>query len=318
MVLGVSGCGKTTLLRAIAGFHRPQRGVVRIGPRIVSDAHRFIPPERRDLGIVFQSYALWPHMTVAGNVGFGLTRIGAAERRRRVLTALEQVGLAGLAERRPAELSGGQRQRVALARCLAKAPGIVLMDEPLANLDPALRGSVQLEFASMHRRLASTFVYVTHDQAEALALADRIALMKDGRILQCDAPRAMWDRPRNADVARFLGSGMLIDATVVSHEIDGRCRVALDRAEFQARCSAGQRPGPARLCLRAHDLALEAGAPLVAVVLDNRYQGNHWLVRAALGRAGGTELEIAHRGEPPALGAQTGICLLDGWILPPE
>lgn len=315
VVLGASGCGKTTLLRAIAGFHRPAEGVVRLGQRMVSAPSRFVPPEDRGIGIVFQSYALWPHMTVAGNVGFGLGHIGPIERRQRVARALAQVGLAAMAGRRPAELSGGQRQRVALARCLAKAPGIVLMDEPLANLDPALRGAMQREFAAMRRELASTFVYVTHDQAEALALADRIALMEAGRILQCAAPQAIWERPESAGVARFLGC-LLIEAVVLSAPAGGCCRTAVGSSEIIARCRPTQDPGPARLAVRPHDLALADDAPLSATVLDGRYQGSHWLVRVAPHLENVMELEIAHRGEPPAAGARVGLSVLDGWVVP--
>ncbi|MGH7155325.1 MAG: ABC transporter ATP-binding protein [Acetobacteraceae bacterium] len=316
VVLGASGCGKTTLLRAIAGFHPPDNGQILFNGRIVSGNGCFIPPEQRDLGIVFQSYALWPHMTVSGNVGFGLTGGRPEERRRRVAAALELVGLAAMASRRPAELSGGQRQRVALARCLAKAPAVVLMDEPLANLDPELRDAVQREFVSMHRRLGSTFVYVTHDQAEALALADRIALMQGGRILECDEPQTIWSRPRSAVAARFLGGGTLVDVAVAATAINGRCNVVLGGTELAARCGIAQAAGPAVLRVRPNDLALDAGGPLSAVVKDVRYRGSDWLVRVTLDGVEGTELEIVHRGVPPPEGARIGIRVLDGWVLP--
>ena len=316
VVLGASGCGKTTLLRAIAGFHPPDDGQILFNGRIVSGNGRFIPPEQRDLGIVFQSYALWPHMTVAGNVGFGLAVSSSAERRRRVSAALELVGLDSLATRHPAELSGGQRQRVALARCLAKAPAVVLMDEPLANLDPDLRDAVQREFVSMHQRLGSTFVYVTHDQAEALALADRIALMRGGRILECDEPQTIWSQPRSAEAARFLGGGTLIDVVAAEAAADGRCTVVLGGTELLARCAPAQAAGPAVLCVRPHDLALQADGPLFGVVKDARYRGSHWLVRVTLDAGAGTELEIVHCGVPPPEGGRTGIRVQDGWVLP--
>ena len=319
VVLGASGCGKTTLLRVIAGFHRPQSGSVRIGAEMVSGPGRFVPPEQRELGIVFQSYALWPHMSVVGNVGFGLDRLGRVERRDRVAQALRQVGLDGHGSRRPAELSGGQRQRVALARCLAKSPGIVLLDEPLANLDPALRGSVQREFVAMHARLRSTFVYVTHDQTEALALADRIALLEHGRILQCDTPRTIYECPAGAAVARFMGNAVLLAGHQIADETGGRAPVGFAGTEWLLRAPAARRSGPATLCVRAHDLALEPAAlvgTLGAAVLDARYQGSHWLVRVVLDAVPATPLDIVHRGEPPGGGARVGVRILDGWVLP--
>jgi iron(III) transport system ATP-binding protein len=187
-ILGASGCGKTTLLRQIAGFDKLDAGRILIGDTVVSAVHHHIPPERRRIGIVFQSYALWPHMSVAENVAYGLTVGGVKdpERARRVAAALTLVELEGFADRRPALLSGGQRQRVALARCLVTEPSLVLLDEPLANLDVNLRASMEDEFARFHARTATTMIYVTHDQAEAMALADHIAVM-GSRLLQVRA-----------------------------------------------------------------------------------------------------------------------------------
>ena len=319
VVLGASGCGKTTLLRVIAGFHRPSTGEVRIGGEVVSGDNRFVPVEDRGLGIVFQSYALWPHMSVAGNVGFALARRGVsrAERHRRVIHALQQVGLEDYATRRPTELSGGQRQRVALARCLAKAAGIVLLDEPLASLDRALRGAMQDEFVAMHQRLGSTFVYVTHDQSEALTLADRIALMQQGRILQCDAPRVIFDCPATPAVARFVGGGCLLPAIVLAPPTDGRTTVRVADTDWLVRAGPATAPGPVTLCVRPHNLALRQAAAFGsarAVVLDARYQGSQWLVRVRLDN--GTELDAAHAGEPPVRGDGIGLQILDGWVVP--
>ena len=178
-MLGASGCGKTTLLRQIAGFDKVESGRIVIGDTVVSAIDRHVPPERRRIGIVFQSYALWPHMTVAENVAYGLTVAGVKdpERARRVDAALALVELDGFGERRPSMLAGGQRQRVALARCLVTEPTLVLLDEPLANLDVHLRAAMEDEFADFHARTGTTMVYVTHDQSEAMALADRIAVM---------------------------------------------------------------------------------------------------------------------------------------------
>ena len=206
-ILGPSGCGKTTLLRQIAGFDKPDAGSIRIGDTVVSAPAQHVPPERRRIGIVFQSYALWPHMTVAENVGYGLDVAGVKdpERRQRVNAALALVELEGFADRRPALLSGGQRQRVALARCLVTEPSLVLLDEPLANLDVHLRAAMEREFARFHERTGTTMVYITHDQAEAMALADRIVLMREGRIEQQGTPEELYHRPATLFAARFFG-----------------------------------------------------------------------------------------------------------------
>ena len=196
-LLGPSGCGKTTLLRLFAGFEVPDEGELALEGVTVSRAGWALPPEDRRIGMVFQSYALWPHMSVAENVGFSLRVRGMAaeERRKRVAEALDLVGLADFASRRPAQLSGGQRQRVALARCMAMRPALVLLDEPLANLDPHLREAMQSEFRRLHREIGATFVYVTHDQAEAMALADRIVVMDRGRIEQIGEPQQIYREP---------------------------------------------------------------------------------------------------------------------------
>ena len=264
-VLGPSGCGKTTLLRLVAGFERLSAGQIHIGGKLVSDRNGSVPPEKRRVGIVFQNYALWPHMTVAENVGYSLKVAGIdkAEARRKVDEALALVDLTGLAERRPANLSGGQRQRVALARCLVAAPSLVLFDEPLANLDVHLRSAMEDEFAAFHKRSGTTIVYITHDQAEAMALADRIAVMDRGRLAQLATPRQLYNEPANEMVASFIGQGIVLPAKVLSHEQDGRLRVEVLGQEVSVRCRAGDAPRPqASVCLRASDLAAAgAGEP---------------------------------------------------------
>ena len=217
-----------------------------------------MPPERRRIGIVFQSYALWPHMTVAENVAYGLTVAGVRdpERARRVEAALALVELDGFAERRPALLSGGQRQRVALARCLVTEPSLVLLDEPLANLDVHLRASMEDEFARFHARTGTTMIYITHDQAEAMALADRIAVMDSGRVLQVATPSQLYREPADATVAGFIGEGMVVPVEVVDGRRRGRCRVDLFGFRVRMRCAPAQRPTrAARACLRAGNLA---------------------------------------------------------------
>ncbi|HTF52106.1 MAG TPA: ABC transporter ATP-binding protein [Pseudonocardia sp.] len=202
-LLGPSGCGKSTTLRVIAGYLRPAEGQVLIGGR---DATR-VPPQRRNIGMVFQSYALFPHLSVAENVAFGLRmrKVGKLERTRRVGEALELVGLGQLAARKPGQLSGGQQQRVALARAVVIRPDVLLLDEPLSNLDARLRIQLRSELARVQRETGLTAVLVTHDQEEALALADRMAVLRDGRIAQQGSPREVFERPRNRFVAQFLG-----------------------------------------------------------------------------------------------------------------
>jgi ABC-type Fe3+/spermidine/putrescine transport system ATPase subunit len=202
-LLGPSGCGKTTTLNIIGGFVTPSAGSVFIRGRRVDE----LPPHRRDVNTVFQSYALFPHMSVRANVGFGLKMAGVprAEAAARVRDALEMVGLEELETRLPAELSGGQQQRVAVARALVNRPAVLLLDEPLGALDLKLRKRLQVELAEIHREVGTVFVYVTHDQEEALALSDRIAVMRDGRIEQVGTPEEIYKRPRSRFVAEFIG-----------------------------------------------------------------------------------------------------------------
>jgi iron(III) transport system ATP-binding protein len=207
-LLGPSGCGKTTTLRLVAGFERPDAGCVVLAGADVARPGRFVPPERRRIGVVFQDYALFPHLTVAQNVGYGVR--DRARRDGRVMEMLDLVGLAGEARRLPHELSGGQQQRVALARALAPKPALVLLDEPFSNLDAALRVQVRGEVRAILRDARATAVFVTHDQEEALSLADRIAVMQSGRVLQVDEPAALYARPADRFVATFVGDADLI------------------------------------------------------------------------------------------------------------
>ena len=216
-LLGPSGCGKTTLLRLIAGFGAPDEGAIRVGAVTLSTPAAVVPPEHRGMGMVFQNYAVWPHKTVYQNVAFGLEvrRVGKAEIQTRVARVLELVNLAGLDERYPNQLSGGQQQRVALARSLVVEPEILLLDEPLSNLDAKLRERMRWELKELQRRTGITFVYVTHDQSEAMALSDRIAVMHQGEIMQCGPPREVYTQPANKTVADFMGLVNLIAGRVL-------------------------------------------------------------------------------------------------------
>ncbi|MGA9867106.1 MAG: ABC transporter ATP-binding protein, partial [Acetobacteraceae bacterium] len=208
-LLGPSGCGKTTTLRAIAGLETPEAGRIAIDGRAVFDAAAGVdlPPERRGLSMVFQSYAIWPHMTVFENVAFGLRarRAPRGDIEAEVRRGLDQVGLGALADRGATRLSGGQQQRVALARAIAGNPGVILLDEPLSNLDAQLRLAMRAEFKELQRRLGLTAIYVTHDQEEALVLSDRILVMRDGRVEQAGTPAEIHDTPRTRFVADFVG-----------------------------------------------------------------------------------------------------------------
>jgi iron(III) transport system ATP-binding protein len=218
--LGPSGCGKTTLLRLIAGFNRADSGRVLVGGTDISS----LPPWKRDIGMVFQSYALWPHMTVARNVAFGLEekRVPRSQIGPRVAAALELVGLTGLGQRRPAQLSGGQQQRVALARTIAVEPKLLLLDEPLSNLDAKLRVQVRRELRELQQRLGLTTIFVTHDQEEANTICDRIAVMNDGVIQQVGTPKQLYEQPVNLFVANFLGTANILEGRISG---DGALRV---------------------------------------------------------------------------------------------
>lgn len=253
-VLGPSGCGKTTMLRIIAGFEQVSEGEISIGGKVVSSPKLNVAPENRRIGIVFQNYALWPHMSVAENIGYSLkiAKTPAAERENRVAEALKLVDMEGYADRAPANLSGGQRQRVALARCLVATPELVLFDEPLANLDVHLRASMEDEFADFHKRTGTTIVYITHDQSEAMALADRIAVMDQGRLVQLDTPHKLYHEPATPMVASFISQGMVLPVEVSGSGVDGTCTATLFGQPITLRCRPSDaQKGAAQACCRS-------------------------------------------------------------------
>ncbi|MEQ3550333.1 ABC transporter ATP-binding protein [Pseudonocardia nematodicida] len=296
-LLGPSGCGKTTLLRMIAGYLEPTAGELRING---VDASR-TPVRRRNIGMVFQSYALFPHMTVAGNVGFGLTmrKVGRGERERRVREALELVGLGHLADRRPAQLSGGQQQRVALARAVVLRPDVLLLDEPLSNLDAQLRVQLRDELARVQRETGLTTVLVTHDQEEALAVADRIVLLHGGRIAQEGTPREVFERPRTRFVAEFLGYRNVL-------ELPGRGEVAI-RPEH-VRVHAATCPES------ASDTSAEV---LTGTMRSATYRGTFSTATALVALGGGqVELHGVTAGPEPAPGDPVRVELPAAAIVP--
>lgn len=264
-LLGPSGCGKTTLLRVIAGFHLPDRGEVFLRDRRITH----LAPHQRRTVMVFQEYALFPHMTVEENVGYGLRmrRVPAAQARARIQQALEMVGLTGEEAKYPHQLSGGQQQRVALARALVVEPEVLLLDEPLSNLDAKLRLRVRDELRELQRRLGQTTVYVTHDQEEALALSDRIAVINGGRVLQVGTPEEIYLRPRNRFVAEFVGLANFVEGRWVAPG-----RVWTEAGELQV-TEAGRGGGRVLLAVRPEELRLRRVAPDGAVnVFPGRVQ----------------------------------------------
>jgi len=259
-LLGPSGCGKTTLLRLIAGFHRVDAGVIRFDDRIVND----LPPYERGIGMVFQNYALWPHMTVFDNVAYGLKlrKRSRDEIRQRVEAVLEKVKLGGLGARYPGQLSGGQQQRVALARALVLNPDLLLLDEPLSNLDAKIRVQVRAEIRKLQKELGITTVYVTHDQEEALTLSDRIAVFDRGRVLQIGAPKALYERPKSRFVADFIGTNNLLEGTVAAAEPGAEVlQVDTVLGRMHAVPNAELRPGDACiLCIRPENVGVDGAA----------------------------------------------------------
>ena len=280
-LLGSSGCGKTTTLRMVAGLERNDTGSIVIGGRVVSDsaAGLFVPPDLRKLGMVFQSYAIWPHMTVFDNVAYPLSvrHVAKAEIRERVMAALRLVEMERYADRPAPALSGGQQQRVAIARALVFEPEVLLLDEPLSNLDARLRAQMGGEFRALQQRLKITTLYVTHDQEEAMALSDRVVVMQRGRILQVDAPETVYRRPASREVAAFFGTPNFIEATVADCRPagDGEWLVSIDGPTGRGDCRAGQsfRCGEAvSVVVRPEDVVL-AGSGTVATNRQLAWQG---------------------------------------------
>ena len=268
-LLGPSGCGKTTTLRSIAGLERPRLGEISVGDELVYSSERgiFVPPNRRGLGMVFQSYAIWPHMTVFENAAFplrvGRRRYSRQDLDQRVTQVLHTVDLQDMAQREATKLSGGQQQRLALARALVMEPRLLLLDEPLSNLDAKLRERMRFELKRLQRELGITTVYVTHDQSEALALSHSIAVMNQGRIEQIGAPREIYERPLNQFVADFIGTTNFIDGTVSGAEgAPGVYRVSCQLGELKAHAHEALKPADkVVVSVRPEDIHLSEARP---------------------------------------------------------
>ncbi len=324
VLLGGSGSGKTTLLRAIGGFVRPEAGRIILDDQDLS----LLPPHRRPVNTMFQSYALFPHMTVAANIGFGLRQQGAsrAETRAKVEQMLALVRLEGYGPRRPAELSGGQQQRVALARSLAPSPRLLLLDEPLSALDQGLRMETRAELVRLRRALGISFVLVTHDQTEALTMADRIGVMRDGRMAQIGTPMALYERPADRFVASFLGAANILPCVVGADGVS----VFLPGSRVLVRAAIAGTPGPGLLALRAERLRIrppredkQADNQVEGIVADCAYAGETLTLQVRL--ADGTLLRVV-RGLADGLSSaqmEPGTVVTVGWppsacILLPE
>ena len=268
-LLGPSGCGKTTTLRLVAGFLQPDSGEIRVDGNVISSAALLVPPERRNMSMIFQSYAVWPHMTVAQNVAYGLKfkKLSKQEIDVKVAKLLSVVHLGELKDRYSAELSGGQQQRVALARALVVEPQILLMDEPLSNLDANLREEMRFEIRRLHEEFRITTIYVTHDQAEAMATSDRIAVLDRGRLVQVGRPAEIFDRPKTRFVAEFVGK-----ANILTGRMDGNGRLVLrDGSSIRLNGPGAAAASEVSVCLRPHNVMLFADAAAARDLADQGY-----------------------------------------------
>jgi iron(III) transport system ATP-binding protein len=306
-LLGPSGCGKTTVLRCIAGFEQPDAGVIRVGGELVSGPGQHVPTERRRIGMVFQNYALFPHLSVAANIGFGLQDMPSAARKRRVDELLDLVGLPGEARKYPHQLSGGQQQRVALARALAPRPRLLLLDEPFSSLDVDLRERLAAEVRAILRAEGTTAILVTHDQHEAFAMADEVGVMQHGRIWQWDTPYNLYHRPINRFVADFVGQGAFVRGEVLAG--------AAIRIELGVLCDAaasGAAPWeighPVRVLLRPDDIVHDDASEVTAQVITKAFRGAEFLYTLRLD-SGEVVLSLVPSHHDHAPGERIGIRL---------
>jgi putrescine transport system ATP-binding protein len=299
-LLGPSGCGKTTLLRLLAGFQSPSEGRILLDGEDISA----VPPHRRPVNMMFQSYALFPHLTVEGNIAFGLRQepVGRGERAERVAEMLSLVRLQGFGKRRVGQLSGGQRQRVALARSLIKRPRVLLLDEPLAALDKKLRGETQFELMQLQRKFGTTFVIVTHDQEEAMIVADRIALMHDGRLIQVGQPAEIYERPQTRWVADFVGQVTLIEGRLQEDDV---LTTALGQLQV---AGAGAKPGdrlwlalrPEKLRMSAQRPAPDHGNAVAGTVSEIGYRGDTSIYKVRLADRSLMKVTLTNAGGGPS------------------
>jgi iron(III) transport system ATP-binding protein len=302
-LLGASGCGKTTVLRCIAGFDPVQAGEISLNGQIVSRRGVLLPTEARHVGMVFQDYALFPHLTVAENIAFGLRGGDRAARARRVDEVLEIVRLPGVRDQYPDELSGGQQQRIALARALAPRPDLLLLDEPFSNLDVDFRAKLTVEVREILKQQNTTAILVTHDQHEAFSLADEIGIMRDGAIEQWDTPYRLYHEPVTRYVADFVGQGVFLPGTVLA-----QARIRLELGVFQANTSDWPQGTEVDVLLRPDDILHDDASPLQAKVLHKAFRGAQFLYTLQL-PAGGHVMSLVPSHHNHAIGERIGIRL---------
>ncbi len=303
-LLGPSGCGKTTLLRAIAGFEDVSQGAISIGGATVSSLKRTLPPEKRAVGMVFQDFALFPHLTIADNIGFGIRELARSEQKARIRELLELVGMSGFGTRYPHELSGGQQQRIAVARALAPRPDLLLLDEPFSSMDVELREQLAADVRGILKKEGITAILVTHDQNEAFAMADVIGVMFDGRLQQWDTGYRLYHQPATISVADFIGQGVLIDGVVLDND-----RVETDLVTLEGRVPTGCKPGcKVKVLVRPDDIIHDDCSPRKAIIRKREFRGASYLYTLEL-QGGVRLLSMVHSHHDHAVGENLGIVL---------
>ncbi|MEY2780917.1 MAG: hypothetical protein RL307_621 [Pseudomonadota bacterium] len=305
VLVGPSGCGKTSLLRAVAGLEPVSGGRILINQRLVSDAQGHVPPEERRVGMVFQDFALFPHLSVHGNVAYGLNRLSSARQRERVNEVLALVGLSELIDRYPHQLSGGQQQRVALARALAPRPDLLLLDEPFSSLDVELRQRLAHDLRTILKSAGATALMVTHDQAEAFAMGDRVGVMRDGQLHQWSNPYDIYHKPATRFVADFIGHGVLMEATWQADLGARRVRSVLGEWMVSGPTPAGE-SGRCQILLRADDIVHDDDSPFQGQILSKQFRGADFLYVLALD-SGHEVMSLVPSHHDHALGERIGI-----------
>jgi iron(III) transport system ATP-binding protein len=310
-LLGPSGCGKTTVLRCIAGFEPVSAGEIALNGVVISNGRFALPPERRHIGMVFQDYALFPHLTVLANVGFGLHRLQNTERAARTQEMLKTVGLADVGSKYPHQLSGGQQQRVALARALAPKPDLLLLDEPFSNLDVTLRGRLSLEVRDILKSQNATAILVTHDQDEAFAIADEIGVMHQGEIQQWDTGYNLYHKPANRFVANFIGQGVFLPGKILDpHHVEIELGTLAGEIPHQCMpdCQLCREGNPVDVLIRPDDIVHDDASPLQAAVMQKAFRGADIMYTLRL-PGGGTALSLVPSHHNHAIGEKIGIKL---------
>lgn len=300
-LLGHSGCGKTSVLRCLSGFETPQTGSITLGDCTLFDKNTQMPAHTRQIGMVFQDYALFPHLTVAQNIAFGIGRLSKTEQTKRVAELLELVDLTGLERRYPHELSGGQQQRVALARCLAPKPSLVLLDEPFSNLDVDLRANLSAQVRQLLKSQDVSAILVTHDQAEAFIMADVVGVMAESRLQQWDAPQVLYDKPATQVVAKFIGNGVLLDYQVQNK--------AIITAFGRVPCAPSNSSG--KVLIRPENVSLSSYGDYL--ISDKKFCGSHWLYTLAKGDEILIAQTDAHTAYP--INHTVGATIHQGWVV---